>query len=47
MEIKLMTKSGRDYKNFQIPDFNKDKKKMLKNCEDAMAQAEYEASCLL
>ncbi len=47
MEITLTTKSGKEYKNFQTPEFNKDKKKMQKNREDAMAQAKYEASCLL
>ena len=45
--IKFMTKSGRDYINYQTPVQSADPKKQKKHTEDALEQAKYEASCLL
>lgn len=45
--VKIKTKSGRDYVNYQEPVQSADPKKQKKYNEDAMLQAEYEASCLL
>lgn len=47
MEIKIKTKSGRDYVNYQEPVQSTDPKKQKKFNEEALAQAEYEAHCLL
>lgn len=45
--VKIMTKSGRDYINFQVPVQSTDPKKQKKHNEEAMEQAKYEAHCLL
>lgn len=45
--VKIKTKSGRDYINYQVPVQSADTKKQKKHNEDAMEQAKYEAHCLL
>ena len=45
--VKIITKSGRVYINYQTPSQSPDPKKQKKNHEDVIEQALYEASCLL
>ena len=45
--IEVTTKRGRQYNNFQTAVQSTDIKKQKKFNEEALAQAEYEAHCLL
>ena len=45
--IEMTTKTGRQYNNFQTAPQSADPKKQKKFNEEALAQAEYEAHCLL
>lgn len=45
--IEMTTKTGRQYNNFQTAVQSADPKKQKKFNEEALAQAEYEAHCML
>ena len=45
--IEITTKTGRQYNNFQTAVQSADPKKQKKFNDEALAQAEYEAHCLL